>query len=75
MRSTTHSWQHTFEDIVGALLGAGLRVTSLKEYPYLNFSWFPWMVKDAEGSFRLPEGMPDIPLMFSLTATPDQVSD
>jgi SAM-dependent methyltransferase len=69
--TTQHSWQHTFEEMVDALTGAGLRVTSLREYPYLYFSWFPWMVKDGEGRFRLPDGMPDLPLMFSMTATLD----
>ena len=70
--STPHSWQHTFEDLVDALVAAGLRVTSLREYPYLFFAWFPWMVKDDDGVFRLPDGMPDLPLMFSLTATVDE---
>ncbi len=64
----SYSWQHSFEEIVGSLTAAGLRVTSLREYPYLFWRWFPWMVEDGRGSFRLPDGMPRIPLMFSLTA-------
>ncbi len=68
-RGVSHSWQHTFEEIVGALIEAGLTVTSLREYDYLFWRWFPWMIKDDEGRYRLPEGMPRIPLMFSLTAT------
>ena len=32
-----------------ALLGAGLRITSLREYPFLYFSWFPWMVRGEDG--------------------------
>ena len=68
-RGVSHSWQHTFEEIVGALIEAGLTVTSLREYDYLFWRWFPWMTKDDEGRHRLPEGMPRIPLMFSLTAT------
>lgn len=64
----SYSWQHTFEDIVKALTGANLRVTSLREYPYLAWRWFPWMVETEDGGFRLPESMPQIPLMFSLTA-------
>ncbi len=67
-RGVSHSWQHTFEEIVGALTEAGLTITSLREYDYLFWRWFPWMVKDDEGRYRLPEGMPRIPLMFSLTA-------
>ncbi|OFW62059.1 MAG: hypothetical protein A2133_09215 [Actinobacteria bacterium RBG_16_64_13] len=65
----SYSWQHAFEDIVGSLAGAGLQIVSLKEYPYLFWRWFPWMVKDGDGAYRLPEGVPEIPLMFSLTAT------
>jgi len=64
----SHSWQHSFEEIVGSLVEAGLQVTSLREYPYLFWQWFPWMVKDTGGRFLLPDGMPQIPLMFSLTA-------
>lgn len=65
----SYSWQHPFEEIVGSLTEAGLHLTSLREYPYLFWRWFPWMVKDGEGRYRLPEGVPPIPLMFSLTAT------
>jgi 2-polyprenyl-3-methyl-5-hydroxy-6-metoxy-1,4-benzoquinol methylase len=64
-------WQHTFEGIVGSLLSAGLRLTCLREYPYLAFKWFDYMERGEDGFWRMPEGMPDIPLMFSLTATKD----
>lgn len=67
-RGVSYSWQHTFEEIVSSLAAAGLTVVSLREYPYLSWQWFPWMVKDEKGLHRLPEGMPDLPLMFSLTA-------
>lgn len=63
----SYSWQHAFEKIVGSLVETGLVVTSLREYPHLFWRWFPWMVEDG-GSYRLPAGMPEIPLMFSLTA-------
>jgi SAM-dependent methyltransferase len=71
VETVSYSWQHTFEELVGSLIGAGLRVTGLREYPYLSFSWFPYMEKGADGFWRLPAGMPDIPLMYSLTATRD----
>jgi SAM-dependent methyltransferase len=63
-----YSWQHTFEDIMQALLQAGLQITSLREYPYLAFKWFSFMVQGEDGYWRMPTGAPDIPLMFSLTA-------
>lgn len=65
---TSYSWQHTFDEIVNSLIGAGLRITSLREYPYLAFQWFPTMVKGDDGFWRMPEGAPDLPLMFSITA-------
>ena len=71
VEGVSYSWQHTFEEIIGALVGAGLRVTSIREYPYLAFRWFPFMERGGDGFWRMPEGMPDIPLMFSLTATKD----
>lgn len=67
-QGVSFSWQHNFEEIIGSLAGAGLTVVSLREYPYLTWQWFPWMVKDEKGLHRLPEGTPDLPLMFSLTA-------
>ena len=68
-RGVSHSWQHSFEEIVTSLAEAGLMVLSIREYPHLAWRWFPWMVEGEDGTFRLPEGMPQIPLMFSLRAT------
>jgi SAM-dependent methyltransferase len=68
----SYSWQHSFAEVVSSLADAGLTITSLREYPYLFWQWFPWMVKDEQGAFRLPAGMPDLPLMFSLTAVKSQ---
>lgn len=72
IKGVSYSWQHTFEEIIGALVAAGLRVTSLREYPYLAFQWFPTMVRGEDGFWRMPEGGPDLPLMFSLTAVADE---
>jgi len=68
-QGVSYSWEHTFEEIVSSLAEAGLTILSLREYPYLFWQWFPWMVEDGAGRYRLPEGLPQIPLMFSLTAT------
>ncbi len=69
LQSVSFSWQHTFEEIVSSLTAAGLSVTSLREYPYLFWKWFPWMERGEQGAYRLPLDVPQIPLMFSLTAT------
>lgn len=69
--TVTYSWNHTFEEIVGSLLAAGLRITDLREYDRMAWAWFPWMEPAEDGLWRMPEGVGDIPLMFSVTATHD----
>lgn len=71
VETVTYSWQHTFEDIVGSLLGAGLRITALKEYDRIAWAWFPWMEQDEDGLWHMPQGVGDIPLLFSVSATKD----
>lgn len=67
----SYSWQHTFEDIVGALLGEGLRITALREYDRIAWAWFPWMERAEDGLWRMPDDMGDLPLMFSIEAVKD----
>ena len=65
---TSYSWQHNFEDIVGSLIGAGLVVESLREYPCIAWKHMPYMTEDDDGMWRMPAGAGDIPLLFSVTA-------
>lgn len=65
---TSHSWQHTFEDICGSLIAAGLVIEELREYPLLAWKFLRAMEEREPGLFGLPEGQPELPLMFSLTA-------
>jgi 2-polyprenyl-3-methyl-5-hydroxy-6-metoxy-1,4-benzoquinol methylase len=62
-------WNHALSEIVTALLGAGLRVTALEEHSKLPWPVFPWMVRGDDGWWRLPHGAPDLPVMFSLSAS------
>jgi SAM-dependent methyltransferase len=65
---TSHSWQHTFEEIIGVLVRAGLVIEELREYPLLAWKYVPAMVEREPGLFGLPPDRPELPLMFSLTA-------
>ncbi|MDO4437202.1 MAG: class I SAM-dependent methyltransferase [Coriobacteriaceae bacterium] len=62
-----HNWAHDFQEIVGALLGAGLVVESLREYDSSDWRALPMLeyFEDDE-SWRMPESLPQIPLTFSL---------
>jgi hypothetical protein len=64
-----HEFNWALSEVVTALLEAGLRLETLREYPYAN--GFPAY----EGTRLLPggrygpaEGQPSIPLMYSLSA-------
>ena len=64
-----YGWVHDLGEIVSVLCDAGLRIEFLHEHAHGIEPQFPWMRKDEEGRWRLPEGMPEIPLLFSLKAT------
>lgn len=61
-------WTHSMADILNALVGAGLSIEYLHEFPYCVYRHFPFMEQGADGWWRLPAGSPELPLMFSLKA-------
>jgi SAM-dependent methyltransferase len=71
----TYEWQHTLGDVVGALVGAGLRIDYLHEFPYTFYDQFYYakpaspMERDAAGWWRLKNAPDGLPLMFSLKAS------
>lgn len=69
VRGVEHVWLHRMDEIIGALLRAGLRILTFEEHAHLSWAFFPWMVPRPAGGWGLPAGMPSFPLMFSLTAT------
>ena len=65
---TSHSWQHTFEEIVGVLVGAGLVIEQIREFPLLAWQHSPSMVEREPGLYGQADGAVPLPLMFTLTA-------
>ena len=64
-------WNHGIGAVVSALITAGLRIGFLNEHEQTLFPRWPFLEGDAEGSYRLPAGMPSLPLMYSLLARPE----
>lgn len=60
---------HTLGDIVSAICGTGLRLEFLHEHDVTVFQQFPGLVRGEDGYFRMPEGKPALPLMYSLKAS------
>lgn len=69
--STAHDrtieFQHTLGDIVSAICARGLVLEFLREREGTLFPQFDWLVHSGE-HYLQPEGLPRIPLMFSLRA-------
>jgi len=68
-QTRSYSWNHALSDILGSLLDRGLRFDFLHEHDTVPYRMFPHMVPAGGRMFRLPDGMPRIPLAFSLKAT------
>jgi SAM-dependent methyltransferase len=69
-----HEWQHSMADIFGALLGAGLRVDWLHEFPYCAWNVVAGCevverFSSSHAYYALPPSQPQLPLMFSLRAS------
>ncbi|MCW5898404.1 MAG: class I SAM-dependent methyltransferase [Flavobacteriales bacterium] len=66
---TSHWWDHGLGDILGALLGAGLRIDRYVELDGSPHDIFPRSVKGEDGLYRIGGLAGTIPMVFGLTAT------
>lgn len=71
----SYVWQHTLSEIIGALVGAGLRIQQLSEYPVVAWKVLEFMEQGDDGLWRMPPGAGDVPLMFSLSAVRPQAGE
>lgn len=62
------SWIHDMADIVDSLIGAGLRIDFLHEFPFTDWAK-SFLVQSEDGFWRLPPERGEIPLSFTLKAT------
>ncbi|GGS68620.1 class I SAM-dependent methyltransferase [Nonomuraea spiralis] len=65
---TSVQFQHGLGEVVSAVAAAGLRLDFLHEHDHTLFPRFATLVADGS-AYRLPEGAPRMPLMYSLRAT------
>jgi SAM-dependent methyltransferase len=69
----SYEWPHGLGEIVNAVVGAGLRITTLRESEVAPWPRWPRMVPTDRGWFRLPDEEPRIPLLYAshaVTASP-----
>jgi SAM-dependent methyltransferase len=64
-----HAWQHTVSDVVNAVIGSGLVLECVREWPYANGCRVcPDLVQVEGRRFTTPPGTPSLPLMLGLRA-------
>ena len=54
--------------MIGALLDNGFTLELLTEHPFTVFGRWPFLTRDDEGRYWLPDEMPTLPLLYSLRA-------
>lgn len=64
-----YEWQHSVSEIVNALIGAGLKLEFMHEFPFSFFQAQPQMLRSGDGWWRLGKYDPNIPFMLSIRAT------
>jgi len=66
---TSYEWPHSMAEIVNALIGAGLRIEFLHEFPYGSYQSHPFLTQRDDARWHYAERPDSLPLGFSLRAT------
>lgn len=61
-------WSRPFSSVINALLGAGLVIDRLDEFPFSPYDCFKGLVEREPGRFFLQHQGQDVPLVYSLSA-------
>ena len=68
IKSIEHGWNHSFTEIIGALLKHNLQILQFNEYPFSPCNCFNNMEKGADDMYRI-KGMDEkMPMMYSIKA-------
>ncbi|MGZ4718443.1 MAG: class I SAM-dependent methyltransferase [Acidimicrobiales bacterium] len=61
-------WNHPLSRVIGALLQRGLVLESFHEHPFTLYRRWPFLERRADGTYWMPDEMPQLPLIYSLKA-------
>lgn len=67
--NTTYEWMYPLGEVVTALIEAGLRIETLREFSQSCYQMLPFMVKGEDGFWYLPENKDALPFTFTIKAT------
>ncbi len=65
---TEYGWNHSFGELIGALLKQGLRITHFEEYPFSPYNCFEGLEQRADGMWQPARHGDKLPMMYTLKA-------
>ncbi len=68
VQKVEYEWSPRMGEIITGLIDAGLRIEFVHEYPFTCYRHFAFLVEKEPGKWSMPDGMPSIPLTFTLRA-------
>jgi SAM-dependent methyltransferase len=68
-KRTYYLWDHSLGEVINSLIGVGLQIEFLHEFPFALRAKFPTMVQGDDGYWRFVREHNMIPLLFSLKAS------
>jgi hypothetical protein len=64
-------WLHSLSDVHRALIGAGLTIRDLREYPFSPFGCYAYLEELERDRWTIRDATIDLPLTFSIHAQRD----
>ncbi len=68
IRTKEYSWNHSFSEIFTVLIGAGLRIEFLHEFPFSPYNCFQKLEQGTDGMWRIAGMDEKMPVMYSIRA-------
>jgi len=65
---TTYSWNHSFDEILSALLKTGLQLKSFREYDYSPYNCLEKLIQKGEREYQIEHLQGKIPMVYSVVA-------
>ncbi len=61
------TWAHPLSSLINALIGAGIQIEHINEFPYSPYNCFEGLVEREPGRFYLSHEGNDVPMVYSIT--------
>jgi 2-polyprenyl-3-methyl-5-hydroxy-6-metoxy-1,4-benzoquinol methylase len=68
IKSTEHSWNHPFSEIINALLKHNLQIQQFNEFTYSPYNCFNNLEQSTDGMWRIKGMHEKMPMMYSIKA-------